>query len=252
MFCAPLYPIERAGRAIRFWRDFLADKSGEVGSLAEFSTIPESPDYPKEAWGRRVVTLAAVPAGDAAEGERLLQPLRELGGHLADFSGRMSYCAVQQLFDMLMPAGQFRAYWKCHFLRDLSDSAVDAIVSGNIDPPSRNTLSSIWNFGGATGAVRPEVTAFGDRSMGYMVSIDATWKSAKDDEANIAWARDLWQEMQPYALKGRLYLNFPGHGEDGETLVRSAFGANYGRLAAIKRKYDPHSRFRFNQNIGPA
>jgi FAD/FMN-containing dehydrogenase len=120
MFCAPLYPIERAGCAIRFWRDFLADKSGEVGSLAEFSTIPESPDYPKEAWGRRVVALAAVPVGDAAEGERLLQPLRELGGHLADFSGRMSYCAVQQLFDTLMPAGQFRAYWKCHFLSELS------------------------------------------------------------------------------------------------------------------------------------
>jgi FAD/FMN-containing dehydrogenase len=84
-----------------------------------------------------------------------------------------------------------------------------------------------------------------------MVSIDATWRSPEDDEANISWARNLWREMQPYALKGRLYLNFPGHGEDGEALVKSAFGANYGRLAAIKRKYDPHNRFRFNQNIRP-
>jgi FAD/FMN-containing dehydrogenase len=251
MFCAPMYPIERAGHAIRFWRDFLADKSGEVGSLAEFSTIPESPDYPKEAWGQRIITLAAVSAGDAAEGERLLQPLRELGGHLADFSGRMSYCAVQQLFDTLMPAGQFRAYWKSHFLSDLPDSAIDAMVTGNVNPPSRNTISSIWNFGGATTAVPPEATALGDRSMAYMVSIDATWKSSDDDEANIAWARDFWQRLKPYAQKGRLYLNFTGHGEDGETLTKSTFGTNYPRLAATQRKYDPHNRFRFNQNISP-
>jgi FAD/FMN-containing dehydrogenase len=36
MFCAPIYPIEHAGRAIRVRRDFLADKNGIVGSLAEF------------------------------------------------------------------------------------------------------------------------------------------------------------------------------------------------------------------------
>jgi FAD/FMN-containing dehydrogenase len=84
-----------------------------------------------------------------------------------------------------------------------------------------------------------------DRSMGYMVSIDATWRSPKDDEANIAWARDFWQRLT------RLYLNFPGHGEDGEALVKSTFGANNPRLVAIKRKYDPHNRFRFNQNIRP-
>jgi FAD/FMN-containing dehydrogenase len=253
MFCAPIYPVEMAGRVIRFWRNFLVDKNGEVGSLVEFSTVAESPEgWPKEAWGRRVVALAAVFAGDAADGERLLQPLRELGGHVADFSGRMSYCAVQQLFDTLMPAGKFRAYWKSQFLSGLPDAAIDAIVAGNVNPPSRDTYSSIWNFGGATAAVRPEATAFGDRSMGYMVSIDATWRSPEDDEANIAWTRDLWQQLQPYAQNGRIYLNFPGHGEDGETLVKSTFGPSYGRLVATKRKYDPHNRFRFNQNIRPS
>ena len=47
--------------------------------------------------------------GDAGEGERLLQPLRELGDQVADFSGQMSYCDIQQLFDALMPFGQYRA-----------------------------------------------------------------------------------------------------------------------------------------------
>jgi hypothetical protein len=50
---------------------------------------------------------------------------------------------------------------------------------------------------------------------------------------------------------GRLYLNFPGHGE-GETLVRDAFGADtYARLQMVKRIYDPENVFRMNQNVVP-
>jgi hypothetical protein len=51
---------------------------------------------------------------------------------------------------------------------------------------------------------------------------------------------------------GRLYLNFPGHGE-GENLVRDVFGQEaYARLATLKKKYDPTNFFRMNQNIVPS
>ena len=99
MFCAPIYPIEAGSAPIRFWRDFLADKNDSVGSLVEFSTDPGDPGYPEAAWGKRVYTIAALFAGDADEGEALLQPLRELGELVADFSGQMAYCDVQKLFD---------------------------------------------------------------------------------------------------------------------------------------------------------
>ena len=69
MFAAPILPIEAGAGPIRAWRDFLADKHGDVGSLIEFSTIPESPDYPEAAWGRRVYTVAALYAGDPDAGE---------------------------------------------------------------------------------------------------------------------------------------------------------------------------------------
>jgi len=251
MFCAPIYALEAGAEPIRFWRDFLADKNDRVGSLIEFSTVPEDDEFPRESWGKRVYTMAAVYAGDAAEGEALLQPLRELAELVTDFSGRMDYCELQKLFDTLMPAGEFRCYWKSHYLSSLSDEVIDAVLQGNAEPPSANTLSSIWNFGGATADVAADATAFGDRSMPYMFSIDSVWPEAGDDEENITWTRNFWQRMQPWSDQGRMYLNFPGMGEEGDQLIKDTFGDNYSRLREIKHKYDPDNLFRFNQNIKP-
>jgi FAD/FMN-containing dehydrogenase len=252
MFCAPVYPIEAGSGPIRFWRDFLADKSDDIGSLIEFSTVAPDPAYPESAWGKRVYTMAAVYAGDAGAGERILQPLRDLAEPIVDLSGQINYCDLQKLFDTQTPFGQRRCYWKSLYLSALSDAIIDAVVASSAAPPSPNTLSSIWNFGGATARVPASSTAFGDRSMPYMLSIDSVWSKAADDQSNIAWTRDFWQRMQPYSHHGRMYLNFPGLGEEGERLLRDSFGSNYAHLQAIKQKYDPGNLFRFNPNIRPA
>ena len=107
-------------------------------------------------------------------------------------------------------------------------------------------------MGAATQAVPAGATALGDRSMGWMYSLDSVWPDPADDDTNITWTRAAWQDTRKHSLEGRLYLNFAGHGEDGENLVKEAYGKNYERLAQIKGKYDPANLFRFNQNITPA
>jgi hypothetical protein len=128
---------------------------------------------------------------------------------------------------------------------------IDEIVEGNRFPPSPDTLSSIWNFGGATAAIPADASAFGDRSMSHMFSIDSVWRSPDHDAVNINWTREFWQRTRAHSDRGRLYLNFPGLGEEGEDLVKRAFGDNYPRLVTIKRKDDPQNVFRFNENIRP-
>ena len=250
MFAAPIYAVQDGPGPIRAWRDFLAKHGDRVGSLCEFATAGGE-DFAEEHWGKRVFTLACVFNGDAEEGEALLQPLRELGDLVADFSGRMDYCEVQKLFDTLMPAGDFRNYWKARYLSDLPDEMIDLAMKNAVAAPSDNALSSLWNFGGATANVAADATAFGDRSMGWMYSLDGVWANAADDAANIAWSREGWSNSERFGHHGRAYLNFPGDSEGNAKLIRASFGDNYQRLVDIKTKYDPKNRFRFNQNIQP-
>ncbi len=56
--------------------------------------------------------------------------------------------------------------------------------------------------------------------------------------------------MRPYSTGG-VYVNFLG--EEGEDRVIAAYvKAKYGRLVALKDKYDPTNFFRLNQNIRPS
>ncbi len=251
MFCGPAYPEDRAGELVRAWRDFMSKAPARLASYAEFSTIPSDPAYPEEAWNKRVISLAAVYDGPPDEGEALVAPLRNLGPPVADFSGIMPYRAIQTLYDPIFPKGRDRSYWKSLYLNLLTDQAIDDVVGRLARRPSDMTFASIWWMGEGVRRVSAGSTAFGDRAAAYMVSFDAIWSKPGDDAANISWVRGAWGDMQRYGT-GRMYLNFPGHGEDDD-LVRSAVGGEvYARLAQVKRVYDPENLFRMNQNVRPA
>ena len=98
--------------------------------------------------------------------------------------------------------------------------------------------------------VKDTQTAFMGRQAGCLLSIDGVWDDPTDGDKVIAYARSFLSEMEPYAYGG-LYVNFAGFGEEGDELVKDAYGSHYARLVALKNKYDPTNLFRLNQNIKP-
>jgi FAD/FMN-containing dehydrogenase len=98
--------------------------------------------------------------------------------------------------------------------------------------------------------VPEESAAFRGRHAAYLVSPEANWLRAEDDAANLAWVRDFLAAIEEFS-DGSRYLNFAGLQEEGDAMMRQAYGASYDQLVALKRKYDPGNLFRLNQNIRP-
>jgi FAD/FMN-containing dehydrogenase len=161
----------------------------------------------------------------------------------------MPFTAIQSAFDPFFPKGLLQ-YWKSTYVDSLGDDLIDALCDLAAERPSPRTTMDVWPMSGAVARVAEDETAFGPRPA-FMVAFESTWTDPAANEANIAWARDAWSSMQRFSSRG-IYLNFPGMGEEKEALVRSAYGANYPRLVALKTQFDPRNLFRSNINIPQA
>jgi len=250
--CAPFYRLaDDAPDIVHHWTDFMATAPEDISSSCLFWSIPHHPVFPKELHGTPIVLTAAVHSGALEEGEQLLRPLRQIGEPILDLSGQLPFTGVQAAFDPLFAKGERLNYWKSLYLDRMDGEGIDRIVARAHDRPNPWSLIALWHLGGAMNRVDPSQTALGVRDASYLYSLDTSWTDHADDERAIAWTRDAWAEMQDYS-KGGTYLNFPGQGEEGETLLRASYGSdNYDRLVEIKTKYDPTNMFRLNQNIRP-
>ena len=95
----------------------------------------------------------------------------------------------------------------------------------------------------------PDATAYAHRDAEFVMNVHGRWETAAEDDGDIGWSRAFFRDAAPFATGG-VYVNFM---TDEETdRVRAAYGPNYDRLVAVKKKYDPDNLFRMNQNISPS
>ena len=124
------------------------------------------------------------------------------------------------------------------------------MVACALEPAAPVSAFFLEQLHGAMCRVRPEDTAFHHREAGYNFAIMAAWFETAETEASIGWVRRFWDAMQPF-MRPDAYTNYLID-DDGDERVRAAYGTNYERLVALKRKYDPTNVFRLNQNVSPA
>jgi FAD/FMN-containing dehydrogenase len=233
-----VHPFPRAKEALKFYAEFLKTAPDELVAAAVLMTGPE---------GHKACGIAAAYPGDLAEGERIIAPLKQFGPPVMDVIAPMPYLMQQALIDAAMPPHVLN-YWKAEFLRGISDDLIDVAV----DAFSRvaSPMSSILFFPirGAASRVAPDATAFPHRK-GYHLGIYSLWRDHTQNDANVAWVRQTWSAIQPFA-GGGVYVNELGE-DDGTDRVRMAYGLNYDRLQRIKSKYDPDNVFSLNANIQP-
>jgi FAD/FMN-containing dehydrogenase len=234
-----VYPLSKAKQVLRFYREFGKAAPDELTIYAGCITPPD---------GDTVVVLICCYCGPLDKGEKVIGSIKSLGTPLQDMLGPIPYVAQQSLVDGGFPAGSYY-YTKADFLSDLTDEAIEVVAEYAATKPSPLSGVLIQTARGAASRVAPDAMAFAHRAFPYAPVIVSQWLDPAKSEENIGWARAFWTALHTFAGAG-VYVNDLGH--DDEDRVRLAYGANYDRLAALKRKYDPDNLFRLNPNIKPA
>jgi FAD/FMN-containing dehydrogenase len=247
----PAPDAETAAGLFRAYREYVADAPDEVTSMAIRTSVPPLPFVPTEFHGAPIVMYYAVYAGDPAEGEAVLRPLREVGEPAMDTSGTMPFLAVHEIANELFPTGN-RYSWHSLYASDLSDDLIDRIAESGATSPGPEAGLTLWHMGGAVADVASDTTAYAWRDAAFLVSIDAGWRDPAEDEAHLSWAESVWHDLResPATVEG-FYPGFPGF-VAGEERSRMAYGDNYDRLADLKAEYDPENLLHSNLNVEPA
>lgn len=246
-----MYPMEQAPSILKFYREFMAGAPDELMSLAVLWTTPGEEPIPEGSRRQPALILFGLYSGALDEGERAIQPLREAGTPLVDLSGQMPYVAAQQVFDPDYPDGR-RYYWKSLYLRTLDDDVVAELTRQAGRRPSPLSSLDIWALGGAMTREPAGGSAFARRDAPFLLGIEANWDEPGQDEANIAWAREVFRDMEMRFPHEGAYLNFPGSADESDAMVKKAYAGSLTRLQEVKAKYDPANLFRSNLNIRPA
>ncbi len=233
-----VYEWKQVRDALRLYAEFSSTAPDALCLDAALITLPD---------GKHGFSISTFYAGAVDEGERLLRPLRAALTAVHDRIGPVSYTQLQKAGDASFPRGR-RFYWKAQFLRELTEDAADALIDRFPAVPSANSFFVFQQVGGAIARVPSTATAYPNRRAAYDSFPVSIWTEPAADEANIAWAREMYATLRPFAMEG-VYVN--NLGDEGHDRVKAAYGENYQRLLALKRKYDPANLFRLNQNIRP-
>ena len=234
------HPLSAAGELLRFVREFAKDLPDELMIAAGLVHAPDGS-------GLELGAVVVCHCGSEEQANADLKPLLEFGEPLMTHVGPMPYPVINTILDAGYPKGALN-YWKSSFFSDLNDEVIDILVDSFAASPSPMGGLIFEHFHRAVTRVAETDTPWPHRHEGYNLVITSEWLDPAMTDANIAWTRSLFAELEPHAV-GRRYVNYLD--DDDTDAVRAAYGPNYDRLVDVKRLYDPDNVFHHNFNIPP-
>jgi len=191
--------------------------------------------------GRRVLAIRVFHHGDPEEGRRVLAPLLDVAGPplLGAFAVRSFPEASAATNGPDAPPMAHRQ--TIEMFRTLPDDAIDAIAEAG-SPDSPLAFVEVRHWGGAMADPPPDAGPAGHRDMPFSVLAVGPYPAA---DAHLSRLTD---RLARHATGGSFLTLLTDPSK-----TRTAFtDANYARLAAIKRVWDPGNVFHLNHNIPPA
>jgi FAD binding domain/Berberine and berberine like len=229
------------------WRDFMAEAPLDLKWNVNLRLAPHAEKVPIELRGRPVASNSLVWTGEPEAGRKYLEHALSRCRPDTVSTGIMPFMDLQTMADSDFPHGR-RYYTKSGYFAFLDNATVDRLVASVATIPSADTMIEFAYLGGAAAQVAAGETAFGDRSVPFIMTLLANWMEASADAGNISWVRGIFDKLRP-AMKPGVYVNFMSG--DEQDRVPEAYRERWERMVAVKSHYDPCNFFRLNQNISP-
>ena len=218
----------------------------ELSTIANVMTAPPMPFLPAEVHGKLVVMAMLVYAGEPEAGERAVAPFRALAVPLMDMVHPKRYPEIYQEEEgEYHPVAAARTMFVDTIDRSIAETILDhlKVFTGKL------AVAQLRVLGGAMARVPAETTAYAHRGSRIMVNVAALFEKLEEKPTHEAWVADFAAALRQN--DSGAYVNFLG--DEGQSRVRNAYpGSTWGRIVAIKTRYDPTNLFRLNQNIPPA
>jgi hypothetical protein len=236
---AVMHPISNARDVLNFYSEFITTAPNELEVSSTTVMFPN---------GKGFVTMSIFYAGDPAEGEKVLEPLRAFGKPMSDNIALKKYIDIQRETDRNVPPGQ-QYYQKTGFLLGLEPAMIDAVEAMIADPKPHTLTANFTQVGGVISEIDTPATAYANRAAQAQIVLGGSWPKPVDEaEEWIAGIRKDWDTIAP--LTNGFYINNM-MGDEGDKKIRANFGENYDRLVELKNQYDPTNLFSLNANVKP-
>jgi FAD/FMN-containing dehydrogenase len=233
-------------RRLRSWREFMPEAPERLKWNISLCVGQNTDSVPEELRGRPLLREAVLWIGNPEKGEAYLEQALSMTKQVCVSKRVIPFLELQTMADHEFPHG-WRYYSKSGYFKNFNDGSIEHLLESLATIPSMTQIELAY-LGGAAGRIEADATAFGDRGAPFVINILGKWSDAMEDAANVAWIRNLFEVLRP-AMASGVHTNFMSG--DEATRVSEAYRENWGRLVAIKSKYDPKNLLRLNQNIPP-
>ncbi|MCI3927702.1 FAD-binding oxidoreductase [Streptomyces sp. AN091965] len=236
---------------LRAYQKFTRNLTERMTTSLVIVNVPtDSPAFPAPLRGKTLAKLRVAFTGDAAEGEKLLRPLRALGP-AQDSVADMPYTDIAKIY--ADPAGPIRTRERAGALRALDDATLRRLLrAAGPDADRPPMVVEIRHLGGALARAPKHPNAVGPRDAAFNLFVADVAPDPGQDAALEAGQQRLFDILGP-SLTGHTQPNFLTDHDTTATRVRRAYRPrDYERLTTLKRRYDRHNLFRVNHNIPPA
>jgi FAD/FMN-containing dehydrogenase len=243
------YPGTAAPQVLRAYREWSAALPDSISTSLALLRLPPLPQVPEPLRGQFVVNLCVAAVTGAADGERLLAPMRAAAPLMIDSVTELPYTAVDSIHrDPEHPAP---VYEQVTLLPDLSPDAVQALLAV-AGPQARTPVAKValCQLGGALSRPPAVPNAVGGRHARY--AVQAIGVLVPEIAAQVPDAvQAVTGALAPHS-DGSTLVNFHGVPGDATDRGRPWPAEVYTRLRQVKAAYDPANMFRFGHAIPPA